>query len=373
MGEPRKLEVLDGLRGFAALLVVVFHYRLICGRVAEPSWFARGLMPFRFGFSGVNLFLVLSGFCLTLSLIRRRDAGRSPTFRAFLLDRWRRIAPPFYAAMVIYLAAAPALERLGAPPTGSTADPVRQVLSHVLFLHGLRPATLCGINDPFWSLSLEFQFYLTLPLLFALGLKLGPWRVLAFVAVLSLIWRTWILDQTPDRFHAVNGFLLARWAEFALGSATAFWYAAPDRRAVDPRSIGAAAILLLALGSWLSFADEVLWSDYAYGLGYGALLVSALLSAERGGRMGALFSSRPLTWAGSVSYSLYLMHSLVLALVLAGSRAMVVRPGLATDAATLAIAVGGSLAVAWGFARVFESPWRRRRAGWAVVKAPQPA
>ena len=372
MEGPRKLETLDGLRGFAALLVVVFHYRLTCGRVAEPTWFARGLLPFRFGFSGVNLFLVLSGFCLTLSLARRRAADASPTFRAFLLDRWRRIAPPFYAAMVVYLAAAPALQRLGVPATGGTSQPVRQVWTHLAFLHGLFPETICGVNDPFWSLSLEFQFYATLPLLFAMGLKFGPWRVLAVVAVLSLVWRAWILGRTPNRFYAVNGFLLARWGEFALGGSIASWYARPSRRGPGVAPLGGSALLLLAIGSWLSYRDRVLWSDYAYGLGYGALLTSVLLSAERGGRLGALFAWRPLAWTGSVSYSLYLTHSLVLALALAACRAAVPAPGPATDLTALVLALAGSLFAAWWFARVFEAPWHRRRALRAAVTAPQP-
>ena len=96
MSTPRssaKLDCLDGLRGVAILLVVLFH---LAGGGGQPyhRLVASALTPFRFGYTGVHLFLVLSGFCLTHSLLRRAAAGRPPTIRSYLASRFWRIAPP---------------------------------------------------------------------------------------------------------------------------------------------------------------------------------------------------------------------------------------------------------------------------------------
>ncbi len=357
MSDRKKLDVLDGLRGFAILLVVLFHYRLTAGDGTPPTLFFRGLAPFRFGYSGVNLFLVLSGFCLTLSLLRRTEAGAPPPLRAYLVSRWRRIAPPFYAAAAVYLAARPLLARAGVPPLGSGDHSTWQVVVHALFLHGLWPEAITAFNDPFWSLSLEFQFYATLPLLFASMLRFGPIPTLVVVTVASWLWRLAILSQPIDRFYAINGFMLARWPEFAIGSAVAFHHARPRPSSRGRATIGllsAAAPALLLLASWLALRDQALWSDYAYGLGYGTLLLIALPSNERRSPAAILFSARPLVWIGSISYSLYLTHSLFLALVLRGYRMLVSNPTSTTDALVVASALGVVLGGGWCFFQLVE-------------------
>src|SRR5947209_2000653 len=113
MTGAKKLEVLDGLRGIAVLSVIAFHHRLMSeGEIGHSTLYTL-LAPSRFGYAGVHLFLVLSGFCLTHSLIRRARAGQEPTLRTYLIHRWRRIAPPFYAAMALYLFAAAAARAFG--------------------------------------------------------------------------------------------------------------------------------------------------------------------------------------------------------------------------------------------------------------------
>src|SRR5436309_879806 len=104
MGMPanKQIACVDGLRGLAVIAVVLFHHRLQHERDALHSTFSQLLAPVRFGFSGVDLFFVLSGFCLTYSLLGRAKAGRFPTLQSYLSARWWRLAPPYYAAAALY-------------------------------------------------------------------------------------------------------------------------------------------------------------------------------------------------------------------------------------------------------------------------------
>ena len=231
MKTAAKLECLDGLRGIAVLAVILFHHRLEC-ESHRRSLLYSVLAPSRFGHVGVHLFLVLSGFCLTYSLIRREQSGRYPTLRRFLADRWWRIAPPYYVAIALYLVANAVQVAAGFPSLRGEPNTLRQVAMHLGFLHGLREDTIEAINSPFWSLSLEFQFYATLPLLFAMAGRFGYGRVIAAVSVASFAWRAAVLYVVPGHAFLVNGFFLGRWTEFALGMGVAAWYAGPGRSEV---------------------------------------------------------------------------------------------------------------------------------------------
>ena len=136
MTRPAKLDCLDGLRGIAILAVVFFHHRIEC-QLLPSSTLYRLLAPTRFGFVGVHLFLVLSGFCLTNSLIRKARAGRNYSLRQYLTDRWWRIAPPFYAAIILCLIARPLFRLTSRVVLGNEALNFSIIAKHIFFVHGL--------------------------------------------------------------------------------------------------------------------------------------------------------------------------------------------------------------------------------------------
>lgn len=310
---PAQLACLDGLRGIAVLLVIFFHLQAVDLAAFHPA-IGAALRPFRYGYTGVNLFLVLSGFCLTHSMIQRGRAGRPPSYPAYLASRWRRIAPPYYAAMALYLAIPLAAAALGRPAAVSGRYLTwRQVAVHAAFLHGLWGDTLYAINTPFWSLSLEFQFYLLLPPLMAIASRLGPAAMVGLVAAATIAFRAALAGLSPAGDHLANGLFLGRLTEFALGVLVAWWYnhrAAGRPRSAPPWLLASAACLVGGAAAQGGVAGAA--SDYAFGAGYALLIVAVLVGVDSGPRFRRVFESPWLVRVGLISYSLYLCHSLVI-------------------------------------------------------------
>jgi peptidoglycan/LPS O-acetylase OafA/YrhL len=366
----RKLACVDSLRGLAIVGVILFHLRGGDGTPYHPA-IAALLAPFRFGYTGVHLFLVLSGFCLTHSLIRRERSGRPMGLRSYLAARWWRIAPPYYAAIALYLAIPVAYVLVGHPSPLTRLLSVRQVATHVLFIHGWWADTFGAINVPFWTLSLEFQFYLTLPLLFALAGRLGCVPVVAAVAATSVAWRALILAAGPRWGHLIGGAFPGRWTEFALGMGVAFWYNRPrgaaSVRASWPWLAATAMGLLAAAMAMTAYRPVEPAVDYIFGAGFAALLAATLEAAERGGRPAEVVEFAPLVGVGLVSYSLYLSHSLFMERTIQLYRRAIPRPTLVSDAAMVAAVLGAVAVGGWLFYRWVERHFVRS------IDAPRPA
>lgn len=316
--ESSKLVVVDGLRGLAVLLVISFHHRLESEGFRRTAVF-RMLAPTRYGWIGVHLFLVLSGFCLAYSFLRRAESGRDSTLASYLGGRVRRIVPAYYAAIALYLVLGWFLRVLGRPAYRTDVVDARQILTHLTFVHGLWSDTIEAFNSPFWSLSLEFQFYLILPLIFVACSKIGARSTIALLAVASLIWRVVVVWQWPEGLHLLNGFFLGRVTEFGFGVLAAFWFLDRTRDELwMPRNDGglvAVGLVLVGLGLVIPGWFNLVVADHVIGLGWTCLLIAALRSTRRVGWLARVLSGRWIVCVGSVSYSLYLTHSLALAVV----------------------------------------------------------
>ncbi|APW59301.1 hypothetical protein BSF38_00718 [Paludisphaera borealis] len=283
-------------------IVILFHLYEHWPETLSPLT-DRVLRATHFGYTGVSLFFVLSGFCLSYSLLRREAAGRSSSFSSYMASRFHRIAPPYYISILLYLLV-PSVKWL---TSGQASDDLtwRQVTSHLMFLHGFREDTLYGICASYWTLAVEMQFYLVLPILYFCAKKFGVTWVVVAAALSSLAWAL----NSGDTRSMTHGVFLARWTEFALGIAVAFWFV----RAREPLSPTGEGTLLGASGVFLASAAAFasrneFSSNLQFGLGY-ALLLSAILSSSRRGRgISTLFERPWIVLAGQISYSLYLTH-----------------------------------------------------------------
>lgn len=318
---------IDVLRGMAALLVVVFHVIHVSKWTAFPAW-GPGLL-FYFGWVGVNIFLVISGFVITLSALTGFARDGTGFRTRFAVHRLVRILPLYLLTSAVYLAIA----QPGWLHDIRTA--AIQIGSHLAFVHNLHPDTHGSINGPTWTIGLEMQFYV-------LVLCATPWLarawglkslVMAF-AVAALFRYAVTLWLVPGQAAVSLLFIYTTQLpgvieHFALGMtlALALWKAPRllARRLAPTWSNWtvwtAMAVLLFALVMQLLWSQEhVYWSrtkmivalPTLLALGCAALLGSAISYPAPQHR-----ALQPLRYLGRVSYGLYLWHMPVLLLVMA--------------------------------------------------------
>jgi peptidoglycan/LPS O-acetylase OafA/YrhL len=343
--------------------------------VPVGRWHLDATAPLHYGYLGVHLFLVLSGFCLTYPMAREGAGKMRLELRRFFRRRAWRILPPYYAALAA-LALLPALERtvrgaLGLSVAGVPEVTAGQVISHVLMVHNFSLAWMAAINASFWSLALEWQLYLVFPLLTWGFARWGPTRTLAAVLALTLGYRTWVY-LTQDITRLEVGYIYAyalpgRLFEFVLGMAAAVALA-PRAANASPESLGgtvrhyavaSAALSLLGVvvaHRWSPFAPV---TDIVWGLAFYCLVMYA---GGRSATGGGWLDSRPLVGLGLISYSVYLIHE---PLIRRGYAAMqgTSLPPAATLLLFELIAVPLLVALGWLFFRAVESRFLRAGKG----------
>jgi peptidoglycan/LPS O-acetylase OafA/YrhL len=318
---PSRLAFIDGLRGLAILMVLLYHgwVHTIQApiRAGVGAWTVDLTYPLHYGYLGVHLFLVLSGFCLTYPLARGGTAGMRLQLGRFFQRRAWRILPPFYVALAVFalmrVLEAPLMAALGRSGDGHAGVTLGQVLAHVFMVHNLSPAWLGTINGSFWSLALEWQLYLVFPLLVWGIRRWGLLPTLGAVLVLTVSYRTWAfatkdttrLDIAYFYCYALPGRLF----EFALGM-TAAVLLARRTGVVSARWNGGIGLVALTLGA-LGLTVTNAWSPYSpvtdviWGLAFFCLVLWAGGRAAGGG---SWLEWRPLEALGVISYSVYLIH-----------------------------------------------------------------
>lgn len=184
-----RLISIDALRGVAALGVVLYHAVLQTGGALPHNflrWPIKGIeFLSSFGYIGVFLFFVISGFCIHLQWARARTKGSDPQikFGSFWKRRLRRLYPPYLIALALFLA-------MAALSTGIdlTHFFIYDLVMHLLMLHNLDPATCYSINGVFWTLAVEEQLYLAYFLLLFLRKRFGWGPTLAICALARVGW-----------------------------------------------------------------------------------------------------------------------------------------------------------------------------------------
>ena len=153
-----RMLTLDAMRGGAALAVVTYHALGVASRTAVSGWEA--WLPqvtayvVHFAFAGIYLFFVISGFCIHLFWAKARAAGvEKPVidFFTFWKRRVRRLYPPYFAALAIYLC-----YLAYKTPVHVTGFYLWDVLLHVFMLHNIDLRTTYTINGAFWTLATRF-------------------------------------------------------------------------------------------------------------------------------------------------------------------------------------------------------------------------
>ncbi|HVR39655.1 MAG TPA: acyltransferase [Thermoanaerobaculia bacterium] len=310
--ESEHIGALDGLRAAAIGLVLLYH--LTPGR--NPNLGLRAL-PFKLadlGWSGVDLFFVLSGFLITTKLIAARNDEHR--FRDFYLRRASRVFPLYYAALFVAFV----LEPLA---TGARLPAFVAQLPHWLyyanFVQNDLPIDLQVGH--FWSLAIEEQFYLVWPAVIFFASSRTARRVCGAIAVVALASR-FALDAMGAPPVVTFGWTPCRADGLAVGSFLALIYADRSARRLTRPAVAVLAVTTPLL-AWLAWKDKALlifkeiraldvvfvrtMAPTALALFFGALLVVSLEVRPIARVLSGSFLRAIARW----SYGMYVFHFLL--------------------------------------------------------------
>jgi peptidoglycan/LPS O-acetylase OafA/YrhL len=325
--DSRRLRGIDALRGAAALGVVLYH-AVEQGQHALPNNLLQ--YPIRavqfassFGYIGVFLFFVISGFCIHLQWARTKAAGTEPEIRfgPFWKRRIRRLYPPYMITLLLFLLMAASTVGINL-----THFFFYDIGMHLLMLHNLDPTTCYTINGVFWTLAIEEQLYLAYFLLLFIRVRWG-WGVTIAVCLLArvawmgfshVLWiRTGFGIPVPEA-AASHWFT---WALGAIGVEVMFGLIKLRAWSRDLRLATLLIVIASALSSYLpSISKDTLLHQAGWflihplwGLGF-FIVVNRMVLAEdswvRQAKLPSLVSV--FSTLGIFSYSIYLTHELVI-------------------------------------------------------------
>jgi exopolysaccharide production protein ExoZ len=307
--EGNRFRSMEGIRGLAILLVFFVHYHTLFSpytnsssltfRISELSW---GL-----GQSGVDLFFVLSGYLIYGAVIRK-----PVSYLKFMRRRVQRIYPTFLCVFALYLILCfvfPSVSKLPA----DAWDATKYVLLNLTLLPGIFP--IAPLITVAWSLSYEFFFYISIPLLVMLTAmrRWKRWHRVTFFLALTVL-RFTIAPVLPIRMVMFTGGILvyeglhSEWLRAKLGTRGEVFATIALLASLLP-------IALLALhqdspslsgelsGHGVKLRELLMWFTYPF---------FVLYCLGRNGFLSKLFSWTPLRWMGNMSYSYYLIHGVTL-------------------------------------------------------------
>lgn len=365
-----RIEALDGLRGVAALVVLISHsmvsspqlHAVVKGEDSggQPAWV--GLLAHTplyllwAGTEAVFVFYLLSGFVLTVPFLR----AKRPSWLSYYPKRLLRLYLPSVGAVAVALAAAALVPRVAS----GTLSP--WINDHSATPNPLRDAALVlgtgWLNTPLWSLKWEVLFSLMLPVYIFLALRMKPFWIFCVAFLLAAIWLTSVTEHFGPMYLVMFGIgaLMATQRERLQAWGQRLGRLAEALLIVVALMLLSVRALFPALEGWQAFAvlgsAGIIWT----------LISHPLLPRSGWGP--------PLRWLGSRSFSLYLVHEPIVvsvALSLNTSNPFLV----------LALSVPLSLLVAEAFFRVVERPshklanaigklLERRRSRSSVLLAP---
>lgn len=296
-GGANNIRPMEGLRGFAALLVFIAHYvGFVKPFIDQSTGFAAAANAVNpVGNSGVDLFFVLSGYLIYGSLI-----SRSQAFTQFMSRRITRIYPVFIVMFLIYVPLSLLFPSESKIPT-SAGEAVGFLLGNFFLLAGLFPITV--MISVAWSLSYEMFYYTVIPVVisaFRLRRRSAGWRIGFFSALaLAVTGYCAVYGGQPRLMMFIAGILL--------------YEAIHSLHLRPPGSLLTVVIVAAGLSAQLLPGTT--------SMGNTLQVVSLFVSfftlcfccfANSGAWLRSAFEWTPLRWFGNMSFSFYMVHALAM-------------------------------------------------------------
>ena len=368
-GSPARVPELDGLRGLAILLVVVFHY-VKNSVVRTGAFYSLTLAPLRLTWSGVQLFFVLSGFLIGgILLDTKREDGY---YRAFFGRRFHRIFPLYYIWFALFLVGL----AVPSPTLAGMFNTAVPLWSYPLYLQNIVMAVRGSMGAQWlfvtWSLAVEEQFYLVLPVLIR---KLEV-RTLERLLIAAMIAAPIIRSTLYLSGVGYSNVLLLSCAD-CLGSGVliALLVRRPDSWLTRiPRRFFCWTFLILACGVLVLTTKAprtfIFTVGYTWmGIFYANLLILTIV--KPGNIEKLIFRNKRLVWMGTVSYGIYIFHEGIRGLLFYWLRQTAAQIDDWSSVAITVLAVVTTFLLAEVSWRFFERPIvQRGRARYRYGKSP---
>jgi peptidoglycan/LPS O-acetylase OafA/YrhL len=370
--EPtNRVSALTGLRALAVLLVVGTHAAFGTGKLTHGYV---GMVYARLEI-GVPIFFVLSGFLLFGPWVRAAATGSAPPRAGRYASRRVRRVMPAYVVTVLLVFLVYQFFSAGLNPGHTWMGLVRYLTLTQIYADDYLVTYLHQGLSQMWSLAVEVAFYAALPLLaYLLLVRLcgDRWRPgllltgLAAMAVVSPVWLIVVL--TTDWLPNSSGMWLpAHLSYFVAGMLLAVLRVMRVRchaRAVIPAALVTYLIAATPIAGDVSMAPAHLWQPLAKVFLYAiiATLVVAPLALGDQSWYGRLLGSRPMVWLGEISYEIFLLHVVVMAIVMNSVLRWPVFTG--SMVGLYVVTLGLTIPLAYGL---------RRLINHAVAPVPEPA
>lgn len=358
----KKLYGLDHLRAVAIVLVFGFHYAAL---FASPEWLKK---ISTFGWTGVDLFFVLSGYLISSQLFAGIAKGEKISFPAFFLKRFFRIIPAYLLVVAIYFSVPAARER-------EAPAPLWKYLSFTQNL-GLNLRTQ-GTFSHAWSLCIEEQFYLIFPLLLIalvsfnafkrskwlllvlfLGGLAARWYVYDHIVAPQLAdesgWATWYQWIYYPTYSRLDGLL----SGVAIAALFRFRPLLKEKITRYGNLWSLISLLLLATAYWVC-TEETSFTASVFGfpllsIAYGLLVIGAISPSSLLYR----FPSAITTKIAALSYAIYLTHKIIIHITQQQVAKLAIPPG---SNRMLLICMITCFAGAWLMNKMIEQPFLKLR------------
>lgn len=283
-----RIDFLDGIRGLAILLVMLFHTYACYTNLLPHNNISKEILPIKYGFIGVQLFFLLSGFVILMTL------EKSKNFQIFIYKRWLRLFPTlFIASLLIYVTAPFFYERPAGVPTLYSLFPVFFFTENVFF-NKIFHLNIPELEGAFWSLYIEMKFYIIFGIAYFL---FGKKKAIIFLCLCFF----YTLINAFFPFHKPN-YLNALFTHFGwfVSGALAYIYYTQHNSKVFYISVVIGFLSLLTTFKYQNYPLEYLL--------IGSLFISLFYITIVYRKSRFILANKFFLFLGFISYPLYLIH-----------------------------------------------------------------
>jgi peptidoglycan/LPS O-acetylase OafA/YrhL len=321
-----KLEYLDGLRGFSALIIALYHAQLFTGHGVKTSDLIVFLKPFSillsYGHLAVPVFIVLSGYSLTIPVALNQPPKINGGFVSYIGRRAKRILPPYYFALLFFIVlikAIPILQTFNYTAWDSKI-PIswQSIITHIFLIHNFKGTWMFKIDGPLWSVATEWQIYFLFPILIYIWNKYNLLTATLIAVTLGIISAELLVPATNMSSWFIGLFGLGMLAANISFSKELKWSKLINTNNYQKIFYLGALMLIILLVAVNIFIKSISIAETLIG-SFIALMLIYFTFIENGHLYKPIFlrilDSRMFRALGIFSYSIYLIHSPFLGLI----------------------------------------------------------